>query len=432
MNNLKKILGLGLSAALLMSALAGCGDGKKPAASATPGATPGTTATPGATPGSEAPIVATEDMVQQLVGIPADTVMFTVDGENVTAQELYYWIATAVDSVGYYNFGSADAIDWTQEQDGQTIAQFILADAKQTAQFYRIMETEAAKNGVTLTQEQSDELKTQTASNIAQYGEEEYAKQLQQMMLSDEAFRHMVEVSYLGNGIQDLLYGENGKTPMTAEALTALAEEKSLLAAKHILIAFNAAGTEVTDEEKAAAKEKADGILTQLKAVSGDEQVKLFDTLMNENSEDGRDTSNNLYSANGYIFGTGEMVQAFEDATKALQPGQVSDLVETDYGYHIILRLAPDNGSLLYSSQQTTFGDYWVGMKMKETTDEWLTASKVEDAPEMANVDVQGFYTKLSAYRASLVPEETPAPTETAAPSAAPTETATPSPSAGS
>ena len=40
----------------------------------------------------------------------------------------------------------------------------------------------------------------------------------------------------------------------------------------------------------------------------------------------------------GYVFTPGTMVASFEDAAAALEPGQISGIVESDYGYHIILR----------------------------------------------------------------------------------------------
>lgn len=39
-------------------------------------------------------------------------------------------------------------------------------------------------------------------------------------------------------------------------------------------------------------------------------------------------------------FGPGEMMKPFEDAVRALQPGEMSDVVITDSGVHLIKRMA--------------------------------------------------------------------------------------------
>ena len=95
--------------------------------------------------------------------------------------------------------------------------------------------------------------------------------------------------------------------------------------ASHILIGF---GVTATPEEKAAAKDKAADILMQLK-----KEPSRFEELAIKNSQDpGSATKGGDLGS----FGRGAMVKPFEDTVFAMKVDQISDLVESEFGYHII------------------------------------------------------------------------------------------------
>ena len=95
--------------------------------------------------------------------------------------------------------------------------------------------------------------------------------------------------------------------------------------ASHILIAVK---RDAGDAEKAGARERAAQILSQLRKSPGS-----FAELAKKNSGD---TGSASQGGDLGFFARGMMVRPFEDAAFKLKPNQIGDLVESDFGFHII------------------------------------------------------------------------------------------------
>lgn len=95
--------------------------------------------------------------------------------------------------------------------------------------------------------------------------------------------------------------------------------------ASHILIN---APKDASAADKAAAKAKAEKILEQVRKSPGD-----FAKLAKENSQDSVSAER---GGDLNFFGIGDMVKPFEDAAFALKEGEISGLVQSDFGFHII------------------------------------------------------------------------------------------------
>lgn len=101
--------------------------------------------------------------------------------------------------------------------------------------------------------------------------------------------------------------------------------------AKHILI---------MKTEDDSAKKQAEEILAELR-----KNPEKFDELMNQYSED---PGSKTYPE-GYLFTQGQMVDEFYNGTLPLKVNEISELVESQYGYHIILKVQEFENGVPYT-----------------------------------------------------------------------------------
>lgn len=95
--------------------------------------------------------------------------------------------------------------------------------------------------------------------------------------------------------------------------------------ASHILVSIAA---DISPEDKQAAREKAQKVLEQVK-----QNPEQFAEIAKELSDDPGSASS---GGDLGFFGRGVMVKSFEEQIFSMQVNEISDVVETDFGFHVI------------------------------------------------------------------------------------------------
>lgn len=95
--------------------------------------------------------------------------------------------------------------------------------------------------------------------------------------------------------------------------------------ARHVLVK---AEKEQPAAERQKAKAKAEQLLAQLRA-----KPEEFPAVAKASSDD---TGSAQQGGDLGFFGRGAMVKPFEDAVYSMKPGEISPVIETDFGYHVI------------------------------------------------------------------------------------------------
>ena len=141
--------------------------------------------------------------------------------------------------------------------------------------------------------------------------------------------------------------------------------------ASHILVRVK---EDASDEDKKAAREKIGEL--RKRVASGED----FAEVAKENSEDGSAPRGGDL---GY-FGLGQMVKPFEDAAFSMEIGDISPVVETQFGYHILKvtdKKAPH--LLTYAEVEKEIEAFLLNKHKKEKLD-----SLVEDLRKKAKIKI--------------------------------------------
>ena len=253
-----------------------------------------------------------------------------VNGQQVSLDEYLFYFTQLRQSLDY-----GDITLWENEQYAALLLErterFIL-------QGYAVDDI-AAEYGVTMTEEEKQLAIDELQELVDYYGSaEEFIRAMQGANATDVVYVEFLNRMYLYDKLQDTLYGADGAF---AEDFNTVLERATtdFVHVKHILIPYG--------ESPAEALALAEEI--QQRAVSGED----FDDLRAQYDADAAGQP-----PYGYYFTYGYMVPEFEEMAYSLEVGEISTPVETQFGYHVIIRLPLEEADVrehyLMFSQGTT------------------------------------------------------------------------------
>ena len=267
----------------------------------------------------------------EAVDISSNPVMINIGGIDIPFDEFRYVYIYYAASRGI----SSDL--WESDPDlFPTFLEIIVSACKETC----YGELLANKYNISLTDSDMDEIALNLANESAQFeSQEEYEQALKDAGITEDLLERLITKQVLGNRAYLELYGgENPQLIGSDEDIKADISE-NYVRVYHLLISadhfYGLEGYEdYTDEQLAQeAKTLAEETLASIQNGDGD----IYELAQTIGDDPGM-----IDNEEGYLFTYGMMVEPFEKASFALGVGDVSGLVETDYGWHIIIRLEQD------------------------------------------------------------------------------------------
>lgn len=310
----------------------------------------------------------------------AETVL-TVNGDAVTADEYSGYMLYNMQYYAsmYAQMGLTDL--WSNADMAKSLGASMPEAAEQQAIYARVVMQKFNELGLKLSYNEQKEMASVRRNSIANTTKDAYLNQIAQFGFSDQTYQNFMYISQCYQALNDYYFGENGVNTPSDEDIQKYYED-NYITAKHILITTvdPASGeTKRTDEE---AKKEAQSILDRINA--GED----FDTLMNQYSED-TGLSNN---PNGYTFTEGQMVTEFYDGAKALAEDEVSELVKSNYGYHIIKRVKLDDSQLDNFKSDIVSA---ISGSMDELLQQWMDEAQVETTDLYSTITYENVYDYL-------------------------------------
>ncbi len=293
------------------------------------------------------------------VGISQNDYVFKINGQKIAMNEFSPYLKIQKktmelelgEDVWDRLIDDAPAIETARNSAKQSLIDTVVKI--QQAKDRKLSLTSEEKETIKLASEQSNVIERLDEFGITK---EEFAKMNEDSLLIDKlkvALYKETDHATHTHGKIDLESYENGTDPSVITTFSS----------RHILFSTK----DLTAEEEAKVKEKAEGVLNRIK--NGED----FATLAGQYSEDpGSKDNGGLYEN----IGRGQFVEEYEAAAFSINAGEVyPDLVKSSYGYHIIKLEGITNPDGYVSNEVAS---NILTTELNDMAEKWIEEAKIE------------------------------------------------------
>lgn len=268
---------------------------------------------------------------------------------------------------------------WTQDAgSGKTYGEVFKEQILEKLIEDAMLSQEAEKAGLKVDEkeiaDQLENFKKQIETN------QEYKDYLEQNGISDDFIKKQMEIDNL---LTKFRVDYDKKNEVSEEDIKKYYQENQAefkideVRASHILLkTVDDNRLPLDDAAKEAVRTKAQEVLAKVK--SGED----FARLAKEYSEDPGSAEN---GGDLNFFGRGQMVKPFEDAAFSMGVGQVSELVESNFGYHIIKVTDKKNETSGFEEVQDRIKSTLLDEAYQKYVEELKVNAKIEKNEELLN-----------------------------------------------
>jgi len=291
----------------------------------------------------------TNETAGQAEAIDPEAVAAIIDGNDIPASEVFYMLYNLQASYERYGVTDWDAI----YTDGKTYGDVLREDLEDSVLQINYLYNLAKEKGFELTDEEQEAIDTDTASfmdYVSDSVKERYG-------FTEDNVREVFTKSSMGNKAFVAARDE-----IVAAQSEDVIEENKFRTIQHILISTTqetsqtdesgeTVKAETVDEETYKAGQRALAEEVLAKAQAGEDFAALAEEYNDDSgSEYSLNTAGNNPSGNSFVT-------EFVEAANALNDGEISGIVETEYGYHIIKCITTFDEEVSMTVRQSVAGN---------------------------------------------------------------------------